>query len=256
MLSDVLGLDVRGVIVFTGTELLKPGRLEALRDALAGSGARCGAGPSMIATASLGAYTFPHDYIGEGFDTVFDRLVAAGLGSATVAVAYHTSRDVFPHNPLGMVQFLEGGVTYFEPDARRYPAPAPRPTEAALTAGTDFLERYLDAADRHGFATAAWVVGLHNTRLAMAHPDLACRTALGDPLLNALCPANPAARAYLVGLAEDVASRGFGAIEARERGLHGVRARIPPRAHAHRPLAARGAAARDLLLRALHERSR
>jgi hypothetical protein len=43
VLSDVLTLDVRGVIVFAGSELLKAGRLEALRDALAGSGA--GAGP-------------------------------------------------------------------------------------------------------------------------------------------------------------------------------------------------------------------
>jgi hypothetical protein len=35
VLEDVLGLEVRGVIVFTGTELLKPGRLEAVRGALA-----------------------------------------------------------------------------------------------------------------------------------------------------------------------------------------------------------------------------
>jgi hypothetical protein len=35
VLTDVLGLDVRGVIVFSGSELLKPGRLEALRGALA-----------------------------------------------------------------------------------------------------------------------------------------------------------------------------------------------------------------------------
>jgi hypothetical protein len=38
VLSDVLGLDVRGVVVFTGTELLKPARLEALREALGRSG--------------------------------------------------------------------------------------------------------------------------------------------------------------------------------------------------------------------------
>jgi hypothetical protein len=37
VLSDVLALDVRGVIVFTGTELLKRGRLDALRTALGGS---------------------------------------------------------------------------------------------------------------------------------------------------------------------------------------------------------------------------
>ena len=35
VLSDVLDLDIRGVIIFTGSELLKPGRLEALRSTLA-----------------------------------------------------------------------------------------------------------------------------------------------------------------------------------------------------------------------------
>jgi hypothetical protein len=37
VLTDVLGLEVRGVIVFTGTELLRPGRLEALGDAVRSS---------------------------------------------------------------------------------------------------------------------------------------------------------------------------------------------------------------------------
>jgi hypothetical protein len=40
VLTDVLELDVRGVIVFTGTELLKAGRLRALEGALAGGGLR------------------------------------------------------------------------------------------------------------------------------------------------------------------------------------------------------------------------
>jgi hypothetical protein len=40
VLTDVLELDVRGVIVFTGTELLKAGRLRALEDALADGGFR------------------------------------------------------------------------------------------------------------------------------------------------------------------------------------------------------------------------
>jgi 2-iminobutanoate/2-iminopropanoate deaminase len=62
----------------------------------------------VIPKASLGAYTFPHDCIGEGSDTVFDRLARAGLGSATVAVADHTSRDIFPLN--GSLERREEGT--------------------------------------------------------------------------------------------------------------------------------------------------
>jgi hypothetical protein len=62
-----------------------------------------------------------------------------------------------------------------------------------------------NAAQRRGFNVAAWVVVLHNTRLAFAAPDCAPVTAFGDLLLNSLCPAHPAVRAYAEALAADVA---------------------------------------------------
>jgi hypothetical protein len=39
----------------------------------------------------------------------------AGLGGITVAAAYHDGRDVFPHNPVRKVRFLESGAVFCEP---------------------------------------------------------------------------------------------------------------------------------------------
>jgi len=50
-----------------------------------------------------------------------------------------------------------------------------------------------------------WTVGLHNTPLGQAHPDLVVRNAYGDPLWNALCPAQAEVRRYLVSLCADLA---------------------------------------------------
>ena len=41
-----------------------------------------------------------------------------GLGGVTVAAAYHEGRDVFPHNPVHKVRFLEGGAVFFPPGRR------------------------------------------------------------------------------------------------------------------------------------------
>ena len=38
-----------------------------------------------------------------------------GLGGVTVAAAYHEGRDVFPHNPVRKVRFLESGAVFFPP---------------------------------------------------------------------------------------------------------------------------------------------
>ena len=49
---------------------------------------------------------------------------AAASAAITVAAAYHEGRDVFPHNPVRKVRFLEGGAVFFPP------GPALRATRA------------------------------------------------------------------------------------------------------------------------------
>ena len=71
-------------------------------------------------------FCFATDLADEGIETVLDNVEQrGGLGGVTVAAAYHEGRDVFPHNPVRKVRFLESGAVFFPPGpALRAHAPA------------------------------------------------------------------------------------------------------------------------------------
>lgn len=151
------------------------------------------------------AYLFAHDLLGEGFDIVLERLQRSGVDGATVAAAYHHSRDVFPHNPAHRVLYLEGGTVYFHPQRQRYAATPLIPKVASVAEPQDPLAALVAAAAHRGMAVSAWVVFLHNSRLGFLHPECSPVNAFGDPISNYLCPAKPAVRTYARALAGDVA---------------------------------------------------
>jgi hypothetical protein len=178
------------------------------------------------------AFLFAHDILDETPDVVLDRLQQAGIGGAVMAAAYHHSRDVFPHNPRRKVAYLEGGTVYFHPTRERYTTLTPRVARVAEAA--DPLAVLCESAQRRGMRASAWLVLLHNTRLAMEVPDCAPRTALGDPLLNSLCPAHPDVRQFAQHLAADVARYGLETIKLEalsympfDHGYHHERSFVP-----------------------------
>jgi hypothetical protein len=150
---------------------------------------------------------FMSDFTGEGTDNALANIKDSGVAGVTVALAYHTARDVFPHNPSGEVIYQEGGTVYFQPDLDRYSAL--KPVEAELTRGTRLSATVTDRARELDLRIGAWLVVLHNTRLATLHQECAQETAAGDRLTHALCPSNPDVRAYALALIEDIATRGF-----------------------------------------------
>lgn len=69
----------------------------------------------------------------------------------------------------------------------------------------------------------AWTVGLHNSRLGDANPECCLVNVFGDVYPWGLCPANPVARAYQVGLVKDLATNhGLDAIDLESVGYHGL----------------------------------
>ncbi len=149
-----------------------------------------------------GIYLYPWDLEDEGAETVVPRLREAGLDSISLAVSYHAGKFVRPHARDRKVYFPEDGTIYFPPDVARYGRI--KPLTNSRVPGSEAL-RALDRA-APDFARTAWTVGLHNTPLGQAHPDLVVRNAFGDPLWNSLCPAKPDVRAYLVALCADLAA--------------------------------------------------
>ncbi len=146
-------------------------------------------------------YLYPWDLHGEGTGAVAERLRAAGIGGATVATSYHAGKFLRPHSPTGKVYFPEDGTVYFTPDPALYRVLQPK--RAQLADDFDVLRRL--ARDAPHLAVTAWTVGLHNSRLGRAHPQLATETIYGDRLVNSLCPNQPEVRHYLTALCVDTA---------------------------------------------------
>src|SRR5215210_4351179 len=171
-------------------------------------------------TSMLAFATDLHD---EGLDTVLGNVQErAGLGGLTLAVTYHDARDLFPHNPVHKVRYLEGSAVFFRPDEARYEGLQLRPRVAKLAETSDPLGDLCAAAGERGMDTNAWAVFLHSDRLGFAYPECATQNAFGDRYLTDLCPSNPEVRAYAGALASDVARYGVSTIFAESLHFHGL----------------------------------
>lgn len=150
-----------------------------------------------------GMYVYPWDLWHEGTASVADRLRGIGIDGIALATAYHAGRFLRPHAPRDRVYMPEDGTVYFRPDPALYGRLAPQ--VAAMVDAYDALVGLSRIAP--DLSVAAWTVGLHNSRLGGAHPELVCQTPFGDPLVNALCPSQPEVRDYLVALCRDTAAQ-------------------------------------------------
>ncbi len=166
---------------------------------------------------------FATDLHDEGLDMVLGNVQErAGLGGLTLAASYHDARDIFPHNPVSKVRYLEGGAVFFRPDGPRYEGLRLRPHVAGLARATDPLEDLCVAAGERGMDANAWVVFMHSDRLGFEHPGCATQNAFGDSYFTDLCPSNPEVRGYARALASDVARYDVSTVFAESLHFHGL----------------------------------
>jgi hypothetical protein len=148
-------------------------------------------------------FVFAIDLVDEGLATVLDRIGGrAGADTITLAAAYHHARDVLPHNPNRAVYYHEGGTVFFHPSEDAYGSLVPR--RASLARERDRLDELCSAAGRRGLDVQAWVVYLHNSRLATLVPDCATVNVFGDRSHTDLCPSHPEVVRYVTALTQDV----------------------------------------------------
>jgi hypothetical protein len=158
-------------------------------------------------------FCFLDDLSDDGVGATLDEIgTRSGVGDVTVAAAYHSARDIFPHRRHGRVRFLPPGVIYFHPDERRYGRV--RPTIDGSVGEQDTFALVCREAAEHGSKVSAWAVTLHNDRLGFEDPALSIENAFGDRLLTDLCPSNPDVRRYVVALMGDLARYPLAAIRA------------------------------------------
>jgi hypothetical protein len=166
---------------------------------------------------------FATDLYDEGLDTVLRNVQErARVDGLTMAVAYHDARDLFPHNPVHKVRYLEGGAVFFQPDESRYEGLKLQPRVAEFARTSDPLGDLCAAAGERGMRVNAWAVFLHNDRLGYTHPECTTQNAFGDRYLTDLCPSNPEVRAYACALASDVARYETSTIFGESLHFHGL----------------------------------
>ncbi|ADB53514.1 hypothetical protein [Conexibacter woesei] len=155
-----------------------------------------GAPPSFV-------FAYPEEAALAGPDALAAHVAELGFGGIAIALAYHRARRVFPR--YGRISVCGSGHTAFAPERARYGALAP-----VCTTGADevrAVHELREACARRGLRFHAWLVALHDERLLAALPEAAAQTADGSPAGHALCPAHPAARAYVAELVEDVCAQ-------------------------------------------------
>lgn len=144
-------------------------------------------------------YTYAWDLAEASVTESVAAFKGLGLNTVTLAGSYHAGKFLRPHGRSGKVYFPEDGTTYFKTTAARYGTI--KPIANSLLAGCDVMGELCEAK---GIATNVWLVLLHNTLLGMQYPEATVANAFGDRYFYSLCPSNPEARAYAVGLARDV----------------------------------------------------
>ncbi len=149
-------------------------------------------------------FMFATDLADEGINVVLDRLQRGRLDGLTMACNYHHSRDVFPHNPVHRVRFMQGGV-FFRPERSKYEKLLIQPDVPTWVLDDDPLDKVCRAAGRRGLAVRAWTNNMHSTNLATTNPGCSVQNAFGDHYITSLCPANPDVRAYVCALNSDLA---------------------------------------------------
>lgn len=157
---------------------------------------------------AVSVWAYPWDLHDIGPDRALGRLAEQGVTMVSLATSYHAGRFLQPGNPRRRVYFPEDGTVYYPPDPARWAGHTITPLQAAIVGVEgDMLAALIRRRDAGGLGVSCWTVCLHNTRLGQAHPDHCLRTAHGDAQIFGLCPASPAARAYVTGLVAEISHR-------------------------------------------------
>jgi hypothetical protein len=144
-------------------------------------------------------YAYAWDLAEIGAADASTRFQGLGLDTITIAGSYHAGKFLRPHGEAGKVCFPEDGTVYFRADQSRYGRI--KPVGNSMLGERDVLREFVDHGRIH---VNVWLVLLHNTLLGSSHPDSTVKNAFGDSYIYNLCPSAPEARAYAIGLAQDV----------------------------------------------------
>ncbi|MFI5660186.1 hypothetical protein [Streptomyces sp. NPDC051684] len=167
------------------------------------------------------AFVYPWDVNGD--PDAARRIADLGVQQVTLAAAYHSTRALTPRHPRHRIVTAEHAAVLYPLDQHRWQVRELRPYEAGDWAPGDAFGAASEALAGAGLDVHTWVVLAHNSRMGAEHPDTSVVNAYGDRYPWAPCIAQPATRAYLVGLAAEAATRpGARGTELESLGWYGL----------------------------------
>lgn len=132
-----------------------------------------------------------------------DRAGATGINLASF---YHSGRFLHPHNPKRRIAFLRSGTVYYRPGPNAFLGCRIRPNVWPVLDERAFWPELWRELERREMELSAWCLGMHNSGIGMAYPDVVAENAYGDRILTDLCPSHPDVRAFMVALVGDIAA--------------------------------------------------
>lgn len=150
-------------------------------------------------TGDVQLFVYPEELIGTEPDELAARVRDLRCDAIALALVYHRARRVFPRQRR--VDVLKQTTAYFQPSGSRFGALRPSSADDLLCARVRDLRASCDAL---GIGFRAWIVALHDERLAAEHPAAAAQMLDGTPNGIGLCPSSPDAVEYVAALVRDV----------------------------------------------------
>ena len=168
------------------------------------------------------AFAFIHSFSSPNNPAVnINKLQNSGLTGINLALNYHASRD-FTLGSTPSLRYLEDGAHYYQPDLSKYLTGSIKPSPDDVYQDNSALEKIQEAGRSANFDIDAWAVYFHNSAAGKQNPEAAQINGLGQKLLASLCPSNPSAQGYAIGLTNDLISRGIKSIAAESVNFHGL----------------------------------
>ncbi|MCG2770397.1 MAG: hypothetical protein L6435_18770 [Anaerolineae bacterium] len=162
----------------------------------------------MATNIRLGFFAYPWDLLDEGIDIALDAMAErCQCNAIALSASYHSGRLFRPRMNGPVTCQRSGAMVAFIPNSSHYEAGAPLPAVDRRLTEAKVLKRARERCAARNIDFGLWVVGLHNSTLGNADPDLCMLNCFGDIYTYTLCPANPRARAYLRGLVTDVCAQ-------------------------------------------------
>jgi hypothetical protein len=155
-----------------------------------------------------GFFAYPWDMLDEGPEAAVQAMASRyHCNTLILNASYHHARLLRPRAAGPKTLELPGAVAAFEPRAECYGDSELMPIPDPSLAHSRIVQTTREACAAQGLDFGLWVVGLHNSTLGQAHPDLCMRNCFDDVYPYALCPSQPAVQAYLCGLAQDLSGQ-------------------------------------------------